>query len=329
MLDFKLLNSLFHLYFLRRKVPIFANLSVTDRCNFNCSHCKIPERNSKELPKEKIFSIVDELNQLGTRKIGICGGEPLVRKDIGKIVNYIKSRNILVSIVSNGSLVRERIEEIKNLDLIMISFDGSTQAQEDVRGKHAYKMAIDAIETAREHNLKVLTVTTFTKNNIKELDFILETAESMGFSCLFLPVYHYPMSGIFVKELFPDREEFRHTIEKIEKIKKSEKGHLIVNSMVSLSYLKAWPKFKKVSCWAGRAYAYIDTDGQIYPCHLLIQRTKGVSLLDVGIKEAMKKVTRLPCPGCWCMSYVEHNYLFSFNFRTWLHYYKLAKSVGN
>lgn len=326
MLDFKLLNSLFHLYFLRRTVPIFANLSVTDRCNFNCIHCKIPERNSKELPKEKIFSIVDKLNQLGTRKIGICGGEPLMRKDIGEIVNYIKSRNMLVSIVSNGSLVRERIEEIKNLDLIMISFDGSPQAQEEVRGKHASEAAIDAIKAAKEHHLKVLAVTVITKNNIKEVDSILEMAESMDFSCQFSPVYHYAMSGA-VKELFPDRDEFRHTIEKLEKIKKSKKASLIINSMAALSYLKSWPQFKKVPCWAGKSYAYIDTDGKIYPCIQMIQRTEGISLLEVGIEEAMKKMTRLPCPGCWCISNVDHNYFFSFHPGTWLHYYKLAKSV--
>jgi len=328
MLDFKLVKSFFHLYFLRRNIPLFVNLSVTDRCNFRCSHCKIPERNSKELTKEDIFSIVDDLHRLGTKKIGLCGGEPLMREDIGEIVNYIKSKHILVTIVSNGALVRQRIKEIKNLDLIIISFDGSPHAQEEVRGKHAYEIAIDAIEAAREHHLKVVSQTTFTKNNIKELEYILKMAESMGFTCLFLPVYHYAMSGEFVKTLFPDREEFRHTIERIEKIKKSRKAHLITNSVVGLNYLKAWPKFTKVPCWAGKSYAYIDTDGQIYPCIQMIQRTEGVSLLEVGIEEAMKKMTRLPCPGCWCIPNIEHNYFFSFNLGMWLHYYKLAKMVN-
>ena len=324
---FKLLRSFFHLYILRRNVPLFVNLSVTDRCNFRCSHCKIPERNSKELTKEEVFSIVDDLDRLGTRKIGICGGEPLMREDIGEIVNYIKSKSIVATIVSNGALVRQRIEEIKNLDLIMISFDGSPQAQEDVRGKHASEAAIDAIKAAKEHHLKVLAVTVITKNNIKEVDSILEMAESMGFSCQFSPIYQYAMSGGSVKELFPDRDEFRHTIEKLEKIKKSKKASLIINSMAGLSYLKSWPQFKKVPCWAGKSYAYIDTDGKIYPCLQMIQRTEGISLLGVGIEEAMKKMTRLPCPGCWCISNVDHNYFFSFHPGTWLHYYKLAKLV--
>jgi len=327
LLVFKLLRSFFHVYILRRNVPIFVNLSVTDRCNFRCGHCKIPERNSKELTKEEIFSIVDNLNRLGTRKIGLCGGEPLMREDIGEIVNYIKSKNILVTIVTNGSLVRQRIEEIKNLDLIIISFDGSPQGQEKVRGKHAAKTAIDAIEAAKENGLNVLSQTTFTKDNIKELDSILEMAESMGVTCLFLPVYHYAMSGESVKDLFPEKEEFRNTIAKIEKIKKSEKGHLVSNSMVGLRYLKSWPQFKKVPCWAGKSYAYIDTDGRIYPCIQMIQKTKGVSLLGVGLEEAMKRMSRLPCPGCWCIPNIEHNYLFSFNPGIWLHYYKWMKKV--
>lgn len=327
MLIFKLLRSFFHLYILRRNVPIFVNLSVTDRCNFRCGHCRIPERNSAELTKEEIFSIVDDLTRLGTRKIGLCGGEPLMREDIGEIVNYIKSKNILVTIVTNGSLVKQRIEDIKNLDLIMISYDGTPTAQEDVRGKHAYEIAHDAIKAAKAHHLKLLLVTVITKNNIKEVDSILEMAESMECSCQFSPVYHYSMSGDLVKELFPDREEFRHTIEKLERIKKSKKGHLIINSMAGLRYLKAWPKFKKVPCWAGKSYVYIDTDGRMYPCIQMIQRTEGVSLLEVGVEEAMKKMVRLPCPGCWCMSNVDHNYLFSFHPGTWFHYYKLSKLV--
>ena len=324
---FKLLRNFFRLYLLDRNIPIFANLSVTDRCNFNCGHCNIPDRNSKELTKEKIFSIIDELDRLGTMKIGICGGEPLLREDIGEIINYIKSKNILVTIVSNGSLVKQRIEEIKNLDLIMISFDGPPQVQENVRGKQAYEIAIDAIKFALSNKLKVMSWTVLTKDNIKELDSILETAESIGFSCFFNPVYQYSLSGDSVKNLFPDIEEFRATIEKIEKIKKGKKGYLVANSPTSLQYIKAWPEFKKVRCWAGRSYVYTDTDGRIYPCSHMIQKTDGVSLLEVGVEEAMKKMIRLPCSGCWCMSYVEHNYFFSFNFETWLHYFKMMLGV--
>jgi len=97
--------------------------------------------------------------------------------------------------------------------------------------------------------------------------------------------------------------------------------------MAGLRYLKAWPQFTKVPCWAGKSYVYIDTDGKIYPCIQMIQRTEGVSLLEVGLEEAMKKMMRLPCPGCWCMSNVDHNHLFSLHPGTWFHYYKLSKMV--
>jgi MoaA/NifB/PqqE/SkfB family radical SAM enzyme len=264
---------------------------------------------------------------LGTVKISISGGEPLMRDDIGEIVNYIKSKGILLNLISNGSLVKKRINDIKNVDVFLVSYDGPPDAQEDVRGKKAHDIALDAIKTAKENNLNIMTLTTLTKNNLNELDSILETADEVGFSCLFQPAYHYPMSGDFVKELFPEPQDFRKTIEKLEKIKKSPKGHLICNSMVSLGYLKEWPRFKKVSCWAGRAYTYIDTDGQIYPCGLLIRKVKGVSLLETTVAEALKKFQEISCPGCWCTSNVDYNYLFSFNLPTWVHYLTMAASV--
>lgn len=310
-------------------VPFCINLSVTDRCNFRCSHCKIPERNSKELTKEEIFSLVDDLNRLGTRKISLCGGEPLLRKDIGEIIDYIKSnyKTILVTLITNGALVKDKINELKNLDLLMVSFDGSPKAQEKVRGVQAYDIGIGAIETARKHNLKVWTATTFTKNNLQELPTILDLAEHIGFCCIFLPVYQYAMSGKSVTNLFPDKEEFRDTIEKLEKFKKGPKGYIVKNSKASLGYLKKWPNFKKLSCWAGRSYAYIDTDGRIYPCIQMVQKTKGVSLLEMGADKAIKKLTRLTCPGCWCISNIELNYLFSLSPETCFHFYNEAQTV--
>ena len=113
----KLFSAFFRLYILRSTVPISVNISVTDRCNFSCTHCNIPKRQSKELATKEIFTIVDALDKAGTMKISLCGGEPLMRQDIGQIIDYIKSKKIMADIVTNGALVRQKIDEIKNVDV--------------------------------------------------------------------------------------------------------------------------------------------------------------------------------------------------------------------
>jgi len=68
----------------------YVRLSVTDRCNLRCTYCMAEEMTF--LPKQQILSL-EELRdsarafvELGVRKIRLTGGEPLIRRDIVKLV---------------------------------------------------------------------------------------------------------------------------------------------------------------------------------------------------------------------------------------------------
>ena len=322
----KLLSAFFRLYILRSNVPISVNISVTDRCNFSCTHCNIPKRQSKELTTKEIFTLIDALDKAGTMKISLCGGEPLLRQDIGQIIDYIKSKKITVNIVTNGALVRQKINEIKNLDFIILSYDGSPQAQKNVRGEKAYNLGLDAIEAAKSHNIKVITATVLSKDNIHEVDSILELAEQKGFLCEFHPIYSYNLSGGSVKDLLPDKKDMAKTAEKLKKIKRKDPLERIVLSSATLDHLRFWPHFKKQKCWAGNAYIYIDTDGRMYPCIQMIGLTDGVPFFSGPLAEGLKAMKRLPCKGCWCLPNVECNYLFSLNPKVIWNSRKLTKS---
>ena len=70
---------------LKKSSPLTVGWSLTNRCNHECKYCGIPNVKSNELTTEQIFSIIDELSELGTKIIQFTGGEPLLRDDIGKI----------------------------------------------------------------------------------------------------------------------------------------------------------------------------------------------------------------------------------------------------
>ena len=325
----KLFSAFFRLYILRNNVPITVNISVTDRCNFSCSHCNIPKRGLKELTTEEILTVVDALDKAGTMKISLCGGEPLLRKDIGQIIDYIKSKAMMVNIVSNGALIKQKIDEIKNLDFILLSYDGSPQAQKNVRGEKAHDLAVEAIDAAKSRDVKVITATVLTKDNITEVDSILELAKQKGFTAQFHPVYAYSLSGGAVKDLLPDKKDMLKTAEKLKEIKAKDPDDRLVLSSTTLDYMGNWPKFKKQKCWAGNAYIYIDTDGRMYPCMQMIGRTDGVPFFSGPLTQGLKAMKRLPCKGCWCLSNIEYNYLFSLNPKVIWNSYKLTKSFKN
>jgi radical SAM protein with 4Fe4S-binding SPASM domain len=91
---------------------------LTYRCNFSCKHCYVPHsyRKKGELSTEQIFSVLDQLVEIGCFYLGFTGGEPFIRDDIIDILWYAKKKGFQIIIYTNGSLINEVIaKELKQL----------------------------------------------------------------------------------------------------------------------------------------------------------------------------------------------------------------------
>ena len=113
-------------------------VSVTDRCNFRCRYCMPRERFGKEhnfLPKSKILSyeeiqkFVLACKPLGLSKVRITGGEPLLRRDLPKLVRQISSLDLEVALTTNGSFLSREAARLAEagLDRVTISLDAIDQ----------------------------------------------------------------------------------------------------------------------------------------------------------------------------------------------------------
>ena len=79
---------------LNQRVPLNIMLSVTNRCTSNCCYCNISNRKQRELTTREILDLVDQITKMGTQRLGLWGGEPLIRDDIGQIIDYAKKNKI-------------------------------------------------------------------------------------------------------------------------------------------------------------------------------------------------------------------------------------------
>jgi len=98
----------------------FPNIFIrTAGCNLRCSYCdtKYAYKTYKEI---KIVNILDIIKKYNCKKICITGGEPLIQKDIVKLVNNLIKNNYKISIETNGSL---DIKPLKGKKSVMISLD--------------------------------------------------------------------------------------------------------------------------------------------------------------------------------------------------------------
>ena len=114
-----------------RKID-YIRISITDRCNLRCIYC-MPEEGIKlidhkeVLSYEEIIRLCRQFAKIGISKVKITGGEPLVRKDVHKLIKAIKEIDRIdnVTMTTNGILLENQIDDLVNagLDAVNISID--------------------------------------------------------------------------------------------------------------------------------------------------------------------------------------------------------------
>jgi cyclic pyranopterin phosphate synthase len=107
-------------------------LSVTDRCNLRCEYC-MPEDDYAWLPREDILdfeeisALVDVFTSLGVDKVRLTGGEPLLRRDIARLVAMIATKPAIedLALTTNGILLADQIDALAaaGLGRITVSLD--------------------------------------------------------------------------------------------------------------------------------------------------------------------------------------------------------------
>lgn len=130
-------------------------------CNLNCNHCNIGKytdlnkNKKKSLNKEKkaIRKISKWLKK--EFKLDFILGEPLLHKNLLKLIKYAKSKDALVSITTNGTLItKEKAKEIieSGLDSIYISLDSyNTKIHDSSRGVVGTRNKVfDGIKSLKE-----------------------------------------------------------------------------------------------------------------------------------------------------------------------------------
>ena len=127
---------------------------ITGYCNLKCKHCQAMNyyenngQKNNDLNFKNICIIIDKLHALNVGSIGLLGGEPLIRKDIFLILEYIKQKNIKLVLNTNGTLINTKnVQNILNCcDNVIVSLDGITSQTHDwLRGPSSFLKALQGI----------------------------------------------------------------------------------------------------------------------------------------------------------------------------------------
>ncbi|WP_415904622.1 GTP 3',8-cyclase MoaA [Neptuniibacter sp. QD48_55] len=107
----------------------YIRLSVTDRCDFRCVYCMAEEMtflpHAQVLTLEEIDQIAQAFVSLGVKKIRLTGGEPLVRRDVMKLMRSVGQLDSELAITTNGSQLVHMAQDLKDagVNRLNISID--------------------------------------------------------------------------------------------------------------------------------------------------------------------------------------------------------------
>ncbi|MCB9426492.1 MAG: GTP 3',8-cyclase MoaA [Flavobacteriales bacterium] len=96
----------------------YLRISLTERCNLRCTYC-MPAEGVPLSPKshimtfDEVYAIAKTFVAHGVTKIRLTGGEPLVRKDAGLIIEKLASLPVELAITTNAVNVDQHIEALK------------------------------------------------------------------------------------------------------------------------------------------------------------------------------------------------------------------------
>jgi MoaA/NifB/PqqE/SkfB family radical SAM enzyme len=267
--------------------PTHAIVAVTDRCNARCVMCDIWKKGrTPELAAGDYSRLPESL-----REINVTGGEPLLRDDIADVIRTMKRRCPGARIVlSTNGLLPARLEsllgDVEGIT-VRVSLDGIGRLHSEIRGvDDAYDRALESLEVCKRAGVKDLGVcATMTKHNAGVVKDIQAFAEQQGINFTFTSVHS---SSVFFGDQDAEQPDPDRAIADMEVVRSR-----LFESLNPKNWFKAYfvsglidvirRQPRPIQCRALSSFFYLDTQGNVYPCHLW-ERSVG-NLLEKSCEE--------------------------------------------
>lgn len=292
-----------------RKTPWLVTWSVTERCNFTCDHCGCWREPGAELTPAQALDYAHEMVALGVLGVSLCGGEVLLRRDLGAVIAVLAAGGVTIRITTNGRLVPTRIHELRPVSRLKISLDGPPDLHDRVRGPRAFAYLEAALEAARGAGIAVQLNSVLTRDLIARLDEHLETVRRLGARVTFQPPeVRHDSAAKGVAAIVPDAAAMRATIARLIAMKRAD-DPLLGNSLGTFEYMAAWPSLPPMDCNAGRRFCRVLSDGRVVACDRpYAPRAAPPRGTPLGFEQGVEALERAgQCVGCWRNNTIEIN----------------------
>jgi radical SAM protein with 4Fe4S-binding SPASM domain len=254
-----------------RAFPLRVMYELTYRCNFKCPHCYVPfrYRKKRELPTRQVFSILNQLSDIGCFYLGFTGGEPFMRSDMLDILRYARKRGFQIIIYTNGSLIDKiTAKELGRIrpNKVDITIPAMTKDvfERITNAPGSHEKVFNAIDLLKREGVALGFKTCVLKENQGQISSIRDFACSSGAAHRLDDMLSPRLDGSRAPFEYRSRPAVR--AQEYNGKRKPESG---VFSRSSSQECGGTPGGTLFSCGAGSSQAAITPSGQIKACVMI------------------------------------------------------------
>jgi MoaA/NifB/PqqE/SkfB family radical SAM enzyme len=300
--------------------PHHAQWLITRKCNYRCSGCNVwKEQDERELSVQEIKKGMDILKKLGIVDLVISGGDPLLRNDIGEIINYA-TQSFITTVYDNGSMADQKMDLLKNVDFVAISIDSLDEAKNDsmkaVPG--AWKKAMETVQKLHNNGINVAVTPTISQKNLYEIVDLTNYFTEKGIPVWYC-LYSFDSSND-QKQLFrigkqndefviTDKQAMVKLCDSLMEMKKKN-TKIIMTSKLLKTLRRLFDGEKRTwKCQALSNFLVVDHLGRVAGCH---SHNFAGSIFDLPQKWSSQEFKRLrqtyhQCTQCGYLCYVFYS----------------------
>jgi len=274
--------------------PIQCTLYVTDRCNLDCAYCTEYDNSRPHPTFEDLSAWLHRIRELGTYRVALVGGEPLMHPDIVRLVRLVRDLGMTPSITTNGFLLTpELVRELEEAGLATLQISVDRMTPHPITRK-SFRTVLPKLDLLRDSSIRLHITGVIFEETLDEAREVLRTGMDRGIPSEVRLVHADPSNRFRVNR--GDRARSEELLEWMRDRKRE--GAPIHTSEAILDYQLALLRGEPFDwvCAAGYKIFFVSAQGRFWLCSM---RHTDRHILDVTPEEMRSHYHRKDCQdGC-------------------------------
>lgn len=289
--------------------PLAVHVEVIAACDLACAHCF-----AGPLPRKGLLALAEldalfaEMAAMGSFRLGLTGGEPLLRRDLFDVMDAATARGLHPCLTTHGLHIDDDIARklgARELVWLNVSLDGATAETHDaIRGPGTFARVLDHLRILRRHARFTLAFT-ITSRSAAEVEACGRLARDVGaHTAVFRPLYPVGTAAQHL-DLMPTYDAYADALDRLA-VSLGPDGEVRAIDPFSPQIRETVQAktFVGDGCGAATLVASVSASGDVSPCSFLGPGAVAGNVRETSFRDlwhhsrGFTELRRLGCDGC-------------------------------